>query len=101
MEKITKVIFDPLATSKDQIERLLRDEQPGTAHPFSPEQGLLQRTDTGVKKIDISEYPENFFYNAVDLGGMGEVLLQRMAGFSAHLSEFPASPLHLHAGSKL
>lgn len=86
MEKVSKVIFDPLATSKQRIERLLQDEQPGTAHPFSPEQGLLQRTDSGVTRIDISEYPENFFYNAVDLGGMGEVLLRRMAGFSNHLS---------------
>jgi hypothetical protein len=85
MERVRKTFFDPLATSKAQIRRLLDELPVGSAHPFSPERILLHRTADGVDETDISSYPEDYFYNAVDLGEMGETLLRRMAGFQAHL----------------
>jgi hypothetical protein len=86
MERVRKTFFDPLAISKTQIREVLEDLPTGSAHPFSPEQILLCRTDNGIDEIDISSYPEDFFFNAVDLGEMGEILLRRMAGFQSHLS---------------
>ncbi|KAH7025689.1 uncharacterized protein B0I36DRAFT_272233 [Microdochium trichocladiopsis] len=82
MDKIRKVVFDPLATSKEQIRQILLGFPVGTAHPFSADKILLCRTtETDVEEIDVSTFPEDYFYNAVDLGEMGEVLLQRMAGW--------------------
>jgi hypothetical protein len=86
MERVRKTFFDPLATSKAQIREVLEGLPTGSAHPFSPEHILLCRTDNGIDEIDISSYPEDFFFNAVDLGEMGEILLRRMAGFQSHLS---------------
>ncbi|KAI9147129.1 hypothetical protein HJFPF1_13161 [Paramyrothecium foliicola] len=88
MEKVRKTFFDPLASSKGSIRALLEDLPVGSAHPFSPEKILLCRTEDGIIEIDISSYPEDFFFNAVDLGEMGEVLLRRMAGFKGHLGVF-------------
>ncbi|KAE9364437.1 hypothetical protein N431DRAFT_563742 [Stipitochalara longipes BDJ] len=88
MERVRKTFFDPLATSKAQIRKILEDLPTGSAHPFSPERILLCRTDNGIDEIDISSFPEDFFFNAVDLGEMGETLLRRMAGFPSHLSVF-------------
>ena len=93
MERVRKTFFDPLATSKAQIRQILDGLPVGSAHPFSPERILLCRTDDGIDEIDISSYPENFFFNAVDLGEMGETLLRRMAGFQAHLSMSSLIPL--------
>lgn len=81
MEKVRKTFFNPLVTSKAQIREILEGLPVGSAHPFSPERILLCRTDNGVEAIDISSYPEDFFFNALDLGEMGEVLLRRMAQF--------------------
>jgi hypothetical protein len=86
MERVRKTFFNPLATSKAHVQKILEDLPLGSAHPFSPEQILLCRTENGIEEIDISSYPENFFFNAIDLGEMGEVLLRRMAGFQSHLS---------------
>jgi hypothetical protein len=58
MDHITKVFFDPLATTKEQIRTLLKDLPVGSAHPFSPERLLLCHTATGVDEIDISSYSE-------------------------------------------
>ncbi|KAJ5082888.1 hypothetical protein N7532_011931 [Penicillium argentinense] len=80
MERVKKTIFDPLATSKDRIREILEPRPAGCAHPFSPEHILLFRTDDGIDEIDISSYPEDCFFNAQDLGKMGETLLARMAG---------------------
>ncbi|KAK6205725.1 hypothetical protein LQW54_008305 [Pestalotiopsis sp. IQ-011] len=88
MERVSKVFFDALATSKAQIHELLESLPAGSAHPFSPERILLCRTDDGIEEIDISSYPEDFFFNAVDLGEMGETLLRRMSGFQSHLDVF-------------
>ncbi|KAL5337393.1 hypothetical protein BJX70DRAFT_369723 [Aspergillus crustosus] len=88
MEHVRKTFFDPLATSKARIREILQDLPVGSAHPFSPERLLLCRTNDGITEIDISEYPEDYFFNAVDLGVMGETLLRRMAGFQAHLGIF-------------
>jgi hypothetical protein len=85
MEKVRKTFFDPLATSKARIREILEELPVGSAHPFSPEQLLLCRTDSGIDEIDISSYSEDFFFNAVDMGEMGETLLRRMAGFQSHL----------------
>lgn len=85
MERVRKVFFDALATSKAQIHELLESLPAGSAHPFSPERILLCRTDDGIEEVDISSYPEDFFFNAVDLGEMGETLLRRMSGFQSHL----------------
>jgi hypothetical protein len=86
MERVRKTFFDPLATSKAQIRETLAGLPVGSAHPFSPERILLCRTDSGIDEIDVSSYSEDFFFNAVDLGEMGETLLRRMAGFQSHLS---------------
>lgn len=86
MERVRKTFFDPLATSKAEVQKILEALPVGSAHPFSPEQILLCRTENGIGEVDISSYPENFFFNAVDLGEMGEILLRRMAGFPSHLS---------------
>jgi hypothetical protein len=89
MERVRKTFFNPLATSKAQIREILEGLPVGSAHPYSPEQILLCRTEAGIDEIDISSYPEDYFFNAVDLGEMGELLLKRMAGFESHLSMFP------------
>lgn len=86
MERVRKTFFNPLATSKAQVREILQKLPVGSAHPFSPEQNLLCRTKDGIDEIAISYYPENFFFNAVDLGEMGEVLVRRMTRFSSHLS---------------
>ncbi|KAJ5433883.1 hypothetical protein N7491_004478 [Penicillium cf. griseofulvum] len=88
MERVRKVFFDPLATSKARIREILEGLPVGSAHPFSLEQLLLCRTENGVDEIDISSYPGDFFSNTVDLGEMGEILLRRMAGFQSHLDVF-------------
>lgn len=92
MEKVRKTFFDPLATSKARIRKILEELPVGSAHPFSPERLLLCRTSNGIDEIDISSYPEDFFFNAVDMGEMAEVLLRRMAGFQSHLSMYPLVP---------
>lgn len=85
MDRITKVLFDPLATTKAQIRALLQEENVaiGTAHPFSPEKILLHRNATGIEEIDISSYDEHHFFNAVDLGELGQILQTRMTCFEA------------------
>ncbi|OQE20104.1 hypothetical protein PENFLA_c017G09553 [Penicillium flavigenum] len=88
MERVRKIFFDPLATSKTRVREILEDLPVGSAHPFSPERLLLCRTDSGIDEIDISSYPDDFFFNAVDLGEMGETLLRRMAGFKSYLGIF-------------
>jgi hypothetical protein len=93
MERVRKTFFDPLATSKARIREILEGLPVGSAHPFSPERVLLCRTENDIEEIDISSYPEDFFFNAVDLSEMGETLLRRMAGFQSHLS---MSSLSLH-----
>lgn len=85
MERVRKTFFDPLATSKVRIREILGELPVGSAHPFSPERLLLCRTEAGVDEIDISSYPDDFFFNAVDIGEMGEVLLRRMASFPSYL----------------
>ncbi|KAL4955377.1 hypothetical protein BDW69DRAFT_160767 [Aspergillus filifer] len=88
MEQVRKTFFNPLATSKSQIRDILQDLPVGSAHPYSPERLLLYRTANGITEIDISSYPDDYFFNAVDLGEMGETLLRRMAGFKSHLGVF-------------
>ncbi|RGP69383.1 hypothetical protein FLONG3_7779 [Fusarium longipes] len=88
MEKVRKTYFDPLVTSKGQIRDILQNLPIGSAHPFSPEGILLCRTNNGIEEIPISGHDEEFFYNAVDLGTMGEILLRRMGGFKNHLGVF-------------
>ncbi|XEU96134.1 hypothetical protein FSHL1_001419 [Fusarium sambucinum] len=88
MEKVRKTYFDPLATTKGQIHNILKDLPEGSAHPFSPEGILLCRTKDGIEEIPISGHSEDFFYNAVDLGEMGEILLRRMEGFKSNLGIF-------------
>lgn len=85
MERVRKICFDPLLSTKEQIRQRLESLPVGTAHPFGPERILLCHAEDGIQEIDISTYPEEFFYNAVDLGEMGEILLQRMAKFSSTL----------------
>lgn len=95
MERVRKTFFDPLATSKEQIRRLLEKLPVGSVHPYSPEKILLCHTEDGITEIDLSSYSESYFFNAVDLGEMGEVLLRRMQGFSSHLGKkyIPSTPL--------
>ncbi|GKU21814.1 unnamed protein product [Fusarium langsethiae] len=88
MEKVRKTYFDPLATSKGQIRDILNHLPEGSAHPYSPEGILLCRTKNGIEEISISGHNEEFFYNAVDLGEMGEMLLRRMEGFKNNLGTF-------------
>lgn len=88
MERVRKTYFDPLATTKESVKAILEGLPVGSAHPYSPERTLLLRTQEGIDEIDISSYPENYFFNAVDLSEMGETLLGRMAGFKSHLSMF-------------
>ena len=88
MERVRKTFFNPLATTKAAIRDILEELPVGSAHPFSPERILLCRTADGIDEIDISSYPEDFFFNAVDLGEMGEILLRRMAGFKSQLGMF-------------
>ncbi|KAF5576137.1 hypothetical protein FPCIR_12766 [Fusarium pseudocircinatum] len=88
MEKVRKTFFDPLATSKGRIAELLQTLPLGSAHPYSPEGILLCRTKNGIEEIDISNYSQDYFFNSVDLGEMGEVLLRRMKGFREHLAVF-------------
>ncbi|KAF4435133.1 hypothetical protein FACUT_7391 [Fusarium acutatum] len=88
MEKVRKTFFDPLATSKGRIAALLQTLPVGSAHPYSPEGILLCRTKNGIEEIDISNYSQDYFFNSVDLGEMGEILLRRMQGFREHLCVF-------------
>lgn len=93
MERVRKTFFNPLATSKAQIRDILKELPVGSAHPFSSERIILCRTENGIEEIDISSYPEDFFFNALDLGEMGEVLLRRMAAFKSHLRMPSVIPL--------
>ncbi|TVY73239.1 hypothetical protein LSUE1_G006723 [Lachnellula suecica] len=88
MKRVTKVFFDPLASTKQEIRAFLEDLPAGSAHPFSPERVLLLRTASGIEEIDISSYSDEFFFNAVDLGELGETLLKRMAGFPSQIGLF-------------
>ncbi|KAL3473068.1 hypothetical protein BJX99DRAFT_234399 [Aspergillus californicus] len=88
IEQVRKAFFDPLATSKSRIREILQQLPVGSAHPYSPERLLLCRTANGIDEIDISSFPEDYFYNAVDLGEMGEVLLRRMEGLKSSLGVF-------------
>ncbi|CAG8951967.1 hypothetical protein HYFRA_00000702 [Hymenoscyphus fraxineus] len=89
MERVSKVFFDPLARSKAQIREILNGLPIGSAHPFSPERVLLCRVGSGnIVEIDISSYPDDYFFNAVDLGDMGEVLLERIACYPNQLEVF-------------
>ncbi|CAG8974980.1 hypothetical protein HYALB_00012103 [Hymenoscyphus albidus] len=88
MERVSKVFFDPLATSKIQIREILNGLSIGSAHPFSPERILLCRVGSGIVEIDISSYPDDYFFNAVDLGDMGEILLERIACYPNQLQVF-------------
>ncbi|KAF4344546.1 hypothetical protein FBEOM_1514 [Fusarium beomiforme] len=88
MERVRKTFFDPLATTKGRIAELLQELPVGSAHPFSPEGILLCRTNNGIEEIDISNYSQEYFYNTVDLGEMGEILLRRMHGFRSQLCVF-------------
>ena len=83
MEKVTKVFFDPLATSKEQIRAFLQALPVGSARPFSQEQLLLIRTATGITKIDISAYSEKHFFNTIDLSALGQTLELRMTKFAS------------------
>ncbi|KAJ5663665.1 hypothetical protein N7507_004396 [Penicillium longicatenatum] len=85
MERVRKIFFDPLASSKGRICEILERLPVGSAHPFSPEKLLLCRTKDGIDEIKISHYQETFFFNAVDVFETGEALLRRMAGFKSHL----------------
>lgn len=87
MDKVRKTYFDPMVSTKAEIKEFLKDLPAGSAHPYSPEKVLCYQTEEGVQEIDISEYAEDFFFNAVDLGEMGEILLRRMEGFPS-LSEY-------------
>lgn len=93
MESVRKLYFDPLLTSKLQVRQLVASLPPGSAHPYSPDRVLLCNAPNGVQEIDISSYDEEFFYNAVDLGEMGEILLKRMSKFS-QLSESSHPAMH-------
>lgn len=92
MEQIRKVFFNPLATTKARVEKILQDLPVGSAHTFSPEKILLCRTNDGIAEIDISTYPEEFFYNAIDLGELGETLQKRMSGFPQYLCKLLLLP---------
>jgi hypothetical protein len=89
MLTFSKVVFDPLAITKAQIRALLNNLPIGSAHPFSPERLLLCRAATGVEEIDISSYPESHFFNAVDLGELGQTLQTRMTKFASQLRKLP------------
>uniref|UniRef100_A0A8H7N1Z6 Uncharacterized protein n=1 Tax=Bionectria ochroleuca TaxID=29856 RepID=A0A8H7N1Z6_BIOOC len=88
MERVRKTYFNSLANSKAQVTKTLDELPVSSAHPFSPERTLLCRTNDGMDEIDMSSYPEEFFFNTVDLGEMGEILLRRIAGFGNHLAVF-------------
>lgn len=98
IQDIVKVFFDPLATTRAKIQVILERLPVGSAHPFSTDGVLLCRTAGGIEEIDISTYPEEFFFNAIDLGELGETLQRRMAGFQSHLGMHTAvSPSGLNA----
>jgi hypothetical protein len=83
MEKVTKVYFDPLAATKEQVRALLQTLPVGSAHPFRPDGVLLHHSasDT-ITEIDISMHPEEYFSNAVNLAELGEGTLERIKLFS-------------------
>src|SRR5277367_1238888 len=82
MDKVTKVYFDPVAATKEQIRALLRTLPVGSAHPFRPDGVLLHHSapDT-ITDIDISMHPEEYFSNAINLAELGEGALERMKLF--------------------
>ena len=49
---------------------------------------LLCHTATGVDEIDISSYSEKHFFNALDLGELGQTLQSRMTKFAFRLQDF-------------
>jgi hypothetical protein len=88
MEKVTKVYFDPLLATKEQIEALLKTLPVGTAHPFKPDGVLLHHSaSNNITEIDISMHPEEYFSNAVNLAELGEGTLERIKLFP-HLRKF-------------
>jgi hypothetical protein len=82
MEKVTKVYFDPLAATKEQIQALLKTLPVGSAHPFRPDGVLLHHsTSNTITQIDISIYSEDYFSIAVNLAELGESSLERIKLF--------------------
>src|SRR5208282_2357480 len=82
MDKVTKVYFDPLAATKEQIRALLKTLPVGSAHPFRPDGVLLHHSAPEcITEIDISMHPEEYFSNAINLAELGEGTLERMKLF--------------------
>jgi hypothetical protein len=82
MEKVTKVYFDPLAATKEQIRTLLKTLPVGSAHPFRPDGVLLHHSASNtITEIDISIHPEEYFSIAVNLAELGEGTLERLKLF--------------------
>ena len=107
MENITKVFFNPLLSSKDEIKALVKSLPVGSAHVFKGE--LLAHSNPGlVTSIDISMHNEEYFSNAVSMADLGEEVLARMKLFDAiqkfndeyTIQQAPSStfsvPLHLN-----
>jgi hypothetical protein len=87
MERITKVFFNLLARTKADIRTLLQTLPVGAAHPFNPGRLLLLLNVTGFEEIEISSYPESYFFSAVDLGDLGLTLQRRTVKFASELSK--------------
>jgi hypothetical protein len=88
MERVTKVYFDPLVATKEQIQALLKTLPVGSAHPFRPDGVLLHHSASNtITEIDISMHPEEYFSNTVNLAELGEGTLERIKLFP-HLRRF-------------
>lgn len=88
MENITKIVFNPLLSSKAAIVAFLKDASIGTAHAYSPKKLLLYKTKSNIQEIDISKYDESHFFNAVDLDRLSNTLQERMERFGTELQLF-------------
>lgn len=75
-----------------KLDRALAQHPVGTALPFSDNNGvdrvLLYRSVDGINKIDVSEHPEEYFHQSIDLNVLGNILQERMALFATQLEKF-------------
>ncbi|KAJ4397883.1 hypothetical protein N0V93_002120 [Gnomoniopsis smithogilvyi] len=103
MDTIAKVFYDPLLSSRLQIQNLLLTLPIGSAHPFRGEL-LVRSSQSLVTSVDISMHTDGFFTNAVSIDYLGQQVLDRMKLFPGHIGAFneeyhiqqaPASTFHV------
>ncbi len=87
---ITRIVFNPLLSTKSDVRSYLRTQTPGTAHPFNK---VLQvytgsgNEDDAFTEVDLTDKPASYFTDATSLNTVGSLLYTRMMAHSQNLAE--------------